>query len=74
MHPLAAAGVHAGIQRRITVPVDPDGLLLTDDFNPVDVIDSGLRERVRRGILETTHWKLLLGANDGTVTPRNPAS
>ena len=74
VHPLAAAGVHAGIQRRITVPVDPDGLLLTDDFNPVDVIDSGLRERVRRGILETTHWKLLLGANDGTVTPRNPAS
>ena len=42
-------------------PKEKPSLGLTDDFNPVDVHDAWLRERVRRNILETTDWGILLG-------------
>jgi hypothetical protein len=42
-------------------PPDTPAILLTDDFNPMDVHDAWLRERVRRNILETTDWGILLG-------------
>jgi hypothetical protein len=40
--------------------------VLTDDFNPIDVRDLWLKEKVRRTILETTDPDiLLLGCLDG---------
>jgi hypothetical protein len=42
-------------------PAKTPSMLLTDDFNPMDVHDAWLRERVRRNILETTNWGILLG-------------
>jgi hypothetical protein len=41
-------------------PKGTRSMLLTDDFNPMDVHDAWLRERVRREILETTDWSILL--------------
>ena len=36
-------------------------MLLTDDYNPIDFYDLWLKEKVRRTILETTDWDILLG-------------
>ena len=66
VHPLARRGVAGGIHRRVTPPAAESGILLTDDYNPIDVLDADLRENVRRRILETTHWRLLLGATRGS--------
>jgi len=61
VHAMAADMVRAGMQRRLALPADAEAPLLTDDYNPIDLLDASLRERVRRQILETTHWRLLLG-------------
>lgn len=36
-------------------------MLLTDDYNPVDFYDLPLKEKVRRTILDSTDWDILLG-------------
>ena len=48
------------IGRRFAFPKGTPAIVLTDDFNPVDVRDSKLRESLRREILETTDWGMLL--------------
>lgn len=37
-----------------------EGMLLTDDYNPIDVLDLPLKEAVRKRILETTPAEILL--------------
>jgi spermidine synthase len=60
VHPLAAAGVAKAL--RGAYSLRPAGaLVLSDDFNPIDVADVAMKEGVRRGILETTPPLLLLG-------------
>lgn len=60
VHPLAAPLVHAGMQRAHLVRRDAALPVLTDDFNPLDVLDVGLHEQVRKVILETTPASILL--------------
>ena len=61
VHPLAAKGVASVLVTPYAFPAKTPSMLLTDDFNPMDVHDAWLRERVRRNILETTDWGILLG-------------
>jgi predicted membrane-bound spermidine synthase len=61
VHPLAAKGVGSVLIAPYEFPAKTPSMLLTDDFNPMDVHDAWLRERVRRNILETTNWGILLG-------------
>jgi len=61
VHPLAAKGVRSVLIAPYEFPAQTPSMLLTDDFNPMDVHDAWLRERVRRNILETTDWGILLG-------------
>jgi len=60
VHPLAAEGVRRFLDRRFRFPAGTPALVLTDDFNPIDVRDRRLKERVRRDILQTTDWDILL--------------
>lgn len=60
IHPLAQAGVQRGLLQSIDVPDDPDAIVLTDDFNPIDFRDLPVKEAVRRQILATTDWDILL--------------
>lgn len=60
VHPLARDGVRLGLTRRIA-PQATGAIVLTDDFNPIDVEDRAVKEHVRRRILETTDWDILLG-------------
>jgi spermidine synthase len=60
VHPLAQAGVRRGLAQPAPVPEDPRAIILTDDFNPIDFRDLAIKEAVRRQILATTDWDILL--------------
>jgi len=59
VHPLAAAGVRRHLGRHFAFPPGTPAIVLSDDYNPIDVFDAPLRERVRRAILATTAPELL---------------
>ena len=47
------------IGRRFEFPDDTPAIILTDDYNPIDVFDVSVREEVRQRILNNTDWKIL---------------
>ena len=59
VHRLAADQVRANLGRRHRFAPDTPSIVLTDDYNPIDVYDAPLRERVRRTIIATTEPELL---------------
>jgi spermidine synthase len=69
VHPLAQRGVHYGLAHQVEPQAVAQAIVLTDDFNPIDLRDLALKERVRRRILETTHWDILLGARTSGGRP-----
>ena len=60
VHPLAIEGVRAAQSQVMPLRAHPGGLVLSDDFNPLDIFDPALHEGVRRTILETTPARILL--------------
>jgi len=62
VHPLAARGVRHALTHRVEPASTAGAVVLTDDFNPIDLEDLAVKERVRRQILESTDWRLLLSA------------
>ena len=61
VHPLAEQLQSGAMFRPIQIDSSLPSMVITDDFNPLDVHDAWLREALRRRILDTTHWSLLLG-------------
>ena len=59
VHRLAADQVRANLGRRYRFAPGTPSIVLTDDYNPIDVYDAPLRERVRRSIIATTEPELL---------------
>ena len=62
VHPLAAKGVTENLWDPFQLKPERSGITLRDDYNPIDFHDAWLREKVRKQILKTTNWSLLLGA------------
>ncbi len=62
VHPMAAEAVSRNLVRRVTFPPETPAMVLTDNYNPIDVFDAPLRERVRRSILANTEPELLGGS------------
>lgn len=59
VHPLAASVRRLATQPPI--PVNTAGaVVLTDEFNPLDLLDTAYKESVRRHIIETTPHEILL--------------
>ena len=60
-HPM----IHAVLRKALAQPpvlIDSKhGIILTDDYNPIDVLDLPMKEEIRRGILQSTPHVLLLG-------------
>ena len=46
--------------RRFQFPEGTPAIMLTDNYNPIDFHDAWLRETVRRRIIESTDWDMLL--------------
>lgn len=61
IHPMARDLVTHALQNRFNFPLDTPTMLLTDDFNPIDLRDLRMKEDVRRNILETIDFDILLG-------------
>jgi spermidine synthase len=59
-HPRAARQVYANLGRRFRFPDDTPAMVLTDDYNPIDFYDGWLREKVRKSIIESTDWDILI--------------
>ncbi|MBT8438726.1 MAG: fused MFS/spermidine synthase [Gammaproteobacteria bacterium] len=53
--------VWSTIGARFSFPQDTQAIVLTDDYNPIDFYDAWLRESVRREILQSTDWEMLIG-------------
>ncbi len=60
VHSVAAPGVFRHLGRTYRLPEDAAAVVLTDDYNPVDFFDIGLKEWVRRTILRTIDADLLI--------------
>lgn len=60
IHPSVRAQVTANLGRRFRFPSTTPAMVLTDDYNPIDVFDGWLRELVRRSILASTDWDILI--------------
>jgi spermidine synthase len=60
MHWLAQRDAGHLIGTRFEFPEDTPAIVLSDDYNPLDVYDAWLRESVRSRILESTPWDLLI--------------
>lgn len=60
VHPMASAVVGLGLRQGRVLGKMPAGTILSDDFNPLDVLDIELHEHVRKTILETTPPVILL--------------
>ncbi|WP_455218466.1 spermidine synthase [Kaarinaea lacus] len=41
-------------------PEGTPAIVLTDDYNPIDVFDSWMRESIRKTIIKTTDWDILI--------------
>ena len=59
VHRLARARVFDNLARHLQFNYDVPAILLTDDYNPIDLFDVRLREMVREDILESTEWDIL---------------
>jgi len=59
-HPKVLDMVFKNLDRQIHFPPDTPAIILTDDYNPIDFYDGWLRERVRKNILESTDWDILI--------------
>jgi spermidine synthase len=59
-HPKVLNMVLQNINRQVKFPSGTPAIILTDDFNPIDFYDGWLRERVRKNILESTDWDILI--------------
>lgn len=60
VHSFAREAVQQRLGRTWRFPPGTPALLLTDDFNPLDARDAWLKERIRREVLATTDWDVLL--------------
>jgi len=58
--PFARDAVHNNLGRRFKFPENTTAIILTDDYNPLDFFDSNLKEKVRKDILKTTEWPILM--------------
>ena len=66
MHPLVRDGLRRGFGREVSLPASASGIVLTDNYNPIDVYDAWLREQARRDILDTINQDLLLSTGPTT--------
>lgn len=59
-HPRATRPVFENLGRRFRFPESTPAMVLTDDYNPIDFYDGWLREMVRKTIVASTDWDILI--------------
>jgi spermidine synthase len=64
IHPEVESSVRLSMQQPFILPSHTDAMILTDNYNPVDFYDLWLKEQVRKTILDTTDFDILLTQRD----------
>jgi len=64
IHPEVESSVRLSMQQPFTFPMRTDAIILSDNYNPVDFYDLWLKEQVRKTILDTTDFDILLSQHD----------
>ncbi|MDH4233925.1 MAG: fused MFS/spermidine synthase [Gallionella sp.] len=61
IHPMARTVVEMSMQMTpFAFPPQVDAIVLSDNYNPMDFFDLPIKEEVRRTIMNTTDWSILL--------------
>jgi spermidine synthase len=60
VHPLARHVSADKLTQRFRFPLETHAIILTDNYNPIDVFDAWLKESAREEILDTTDWDVLI--------------
>ncbi|HAM53298.1 MAG TPA: hypothetical protein DCP92_22340 [Nitrospiraceae bacterium] len=60
VHPMADDVVRRFMGREIAVPENTPAIILTDDYNPIDFFDLKIKEAIRKNIIKTTDWDVLI--------------
>ncbi len=60
VHRLAADGVGKYLGLEFEFPAGTPAIILTDDYNPVDFYEVGLKEQVRKNIIANSDWDILI--------------
>ena len=63
IHSLASKDVYQNIGTTYTIPDNQAAIILSDDYNPIDVYDAEYREQLRKNIIETTPLEILIYSN-----------
>ncbi|MBI4937834.1 MAG: fused MFS/spermidine synthase [Nitrosomonadales bacterium] len=63
-------GLRRALAQRYVWNGSSEGIVLTDDYNPIDVIDLTLKEAIRRGILDATPHEILLSGTTDAASGR----
>ena len=69
IHPSAREGLRKALAQHYVWKSSNEGIVLTDDYNPIDVLDLSLKEAIRRGILNMTPHEILLSSAGVAVLP-----
>lgn len=62
IHYRVRADIMRNLGRRFRFPEGTPAIVLTDDYNPIDVYDTWLKERVRQTIIDGTDWDILVAS------------
>lgn len=62
IHPFAAKEVREAYQQKLVMPENQRGIVLTDNYNPIDCYDNKIKEFNRKNIIENTDWNILIGS------------
>ena len=63
IHPKARPVVETSLANRFRFPSGTHAIVLTDDYNPIDFYDVWLKEGVRRAVVQSTDWDVLIRSN-----------
>ena len=64
MNPMARDILRQSVAQRYVWQGQGEGMELTDDYNPIDVLDLPLKEKLRKRIIEMTPVEILLSVAD----------
>ena len=68
IHPEARDSVLLSLKQPYVLPAGIDSMILSDNYNPIDFYDLWLKEQVRKIILDSTDFDILLSQRDHPST------
>lgn len=62
IHPFAVAEVTKAYRQKMVMHGEERGIVLTDNYNPIDCYDNKVKEYIRQGVVQGTDWNILVSS------------